>query len=292
MESDRVVGRMAPVWFVRRILGVEPWAKQVEILNALRDHDAVAVRSCNGSGKTFAGALATLWWLLVHDEAVVITTAPTERQVREVFWREVRSFRRKARHIVKGKIGPTRLELSDKRFAVGFTTYSEENFQGFHSENILAIVDEASGVKDYIFDAIFGCLTSANSKMLMLGNPMRNSGVFYNAFHKDQDEWKRIHISAFDTPAFAGVDAEAIMSGSDETLKAKGELSGLEGVPGGVSMPHWAGRMAKLRGPDSAAYQVRVLGEFADGGREDVDVLDDGVRELPDWLADGFFDYE
>lgn len=288
LESDRVVGRMAPVWFVTKVLGVEPWRKQEEILNAVRDHNYVAVRACNGSGKTFAGALAAIWWLMVHDEAVVITTAPTERQVKEVLWREIRALHRKARHIVRGKMSLTRLELSDKRFAFGFTTNIEDRFQGFHSENILAIVDEASGVRDYIFDAIFGCLTSSNSKMLMLGNPMKLWGTFYDAFHKDREVWKRIHISAFDTPAFEKVDSESVLGGSGDLLKAKGELSEIEAGPGGITTPYWAQRMAKTRGLESPAYRVRVLGEFPVGGVEAS--KEDEEVELPAWLLDDFWE--
>lgn len=290
LESDRVVGRLDPVWFVKRVLGVKPWAKQEEILNALRDHDYVAVRSCNGSGKTFVGALALIWWLLVHDEAVVITTAPTERQVKEVFWREVRALRRKARHIVTGKMGVNRLEMSDKRFAFGFTTNIEEYYQGFHSENILAIVDEASSVRDGLFNAIFGCLTSSNSKMLMLGNPTKVRGTFYDAFHKDQENWKGIHISAYDTPAFEKLDEDAVMSNSEEFLRVCGEASEMNGGPVGMSTPGWARRLAMLRGVDSSAYRIRVLGEFLD--RVDEPEEEDGYdpRVLRAWYYDEFLD--
>ena len=31
-----------------------------------------------------------IWWLLCYDDAVVITTAPTARQVSEMLWREIR----------------------------------------------------------------------------------------------------------------------------------------------------------------------------------------------------------
>ena len=53
--------RYKPVRFAKKCLGVKPWAKQQEILSAISNHNRVAVRSCNGSGKTFTAALATLW---------------------------------------------------------------------------------------------------------------------------------------------------------------------------------------------------------------------------------------
>ncbi len=202
MFSDGVVAREDPVWFVKRFLDARPWSKQREVLRALRDHDLVAVRSCNGSGKTFTAALATLWWLCAHDEAMVITTAPTERQVKDLLWREIRHLHGKNPEAIGGKLTSTRLELSEKRFAYGFSTDTAGRFQGFHSGNILVIVDEAAEMREFIFDAIFGCLTSENAKMLMIGNPSSLAGTFYDAFHKNRSRWKTIHISAFDTPAF------------------------------------------------------------------------------------------
>ena len=200
LQRDRA--RNNPAWFVKHHLGAKPWQKQIDILNAIRDHDFVAVRSCNGSGKTYTAALATLWWLMAHDEAVVLTTAPSERQVKELLWREIRAIYQRNKLLIGGKITQTRLVLSNKRFAYGFATDTTERFQGFHSQNILVIVDEASGVREFIFDAILGSLTSENSKMLMIGNPTSLAGTFYDAFHKNRKHVKTIHISAFDTPAF------------------------------------------------------------------------------------------
>ena len=138
--------RRKPVLFAKEYLSVRPWAKQQEILSAIANHNRVAVRSCNGSGKTFTAALATLWWLMTHDEAIVITTAPTERQVQNLLWREIHGIYLKNRDLIGGKITSTRLEMSSKRYAFGFSTNTTERFQGFHNENLLIIVDEASQV--------------------------------------------------------------------------------------------------------------------------------------------------
>ena len=249
MVSDRVVARKDPVWFARRMLGASPWVKQREILRALQEHDYVAVRSCNGSGKTFTAALATIWWLCAHEEAMVVTTAPSDRQVRELLWREIRHIHRRNSDLLGGKLTSNRLEFSEKRFAYGFSSNSVDRFQGFHSENMLVIVDEAAGVEEYVFDALMGSLTSENSKMLLIGNPSSLAGTFYDAFHKGREHWKTIHVSAFDTPAFQD--------------GYQGGLIG-EDVPLGLATPKWAQRIADQRGENSAEYQFRVLGEFPD----------------------------
>ena len=101
-------------------------------------------------------------------------------------------------------------------------------------------------MREFIFDAISGCLTSENAKMLMIGNPTHLAGTFYDAFHKNRDNWRTVHISAFDTPAFQKVE------------KTTAERN----YPLGMVTPKWAQRMAKERGEKSSHYQVRVLGEF------------------------------
>lgn len=253
-EDERERWRADPVGFVRDRLGATPWGKQREILEALRDHRYVAVRSCNGSGKTYVAAHAVIWWLLSYDDAAVITTAPTARQVSETLWREIRQIHAANRELIGGKLSSTRLELGPRRFAFGFATDVAERFQGFHQGHILFVVDEASGVEAKIFDAMEGSMTSRHAKMLVIGNPTALSGVFYDAFHKDRAFWHTIHISAFDTPGLTGVDD--VEAGAGLKPAATGP------VADGLVTPEWVERAGKRWGKNSSTYQVRVLGEF------------------------------
>ena len=139
---------------------------------------------------------------MAHEEALVITTAPSERQVKNTLWREIREIWERNKDLIGGKLNQTSLELSNKRFAYGFSTNTPERFQGFHSENVLIIVDEASGVREFVYEAILGLMTSRNAKILLIGNPSSLAGTFYDAFHKNRKHWKTIHIAAEDTPNF------------------------------------------------------------------------------------------
>lgn len=229
--------------FVKDELHAKLWKKQEEILEAVRDNTRVAVRSCNGSGKTFIAAHAVLWWLTCFHDSIVITTAPTEHQVRDVLWREIRRAYHENEEIIGGKLLRTSLELDDKHYAQGLSTDTPERFQGFHEGHILFVVDEASGVREGIFEAIEGSMTSKNARMLLLGNPTALSGYFYEAFHSRRSLWKTIHISAFDTPNFADKDDEDVT------------------WPNLVT-PQWV-KDAKVNwGEDSPMYQIRVLGDF------------------------------
>ena len=176
--SDQRQIRDKPIDFATNVLGVRPWTNQAEILESLSSHDQVAVRSCNGAGKTFTAAVVILWWLMSYDHAVVITTAPSERQVREILWREIRRLYMPLRDIIGGKLTRARLEVSPTRFAYGFSTNTEDRFQGFHGSNILVIVDEASGVDEFIYNAIDGVTTAKNSKLLLIANRTDTPGRF------------------------------------------------------------------------------------------------------------------
>ncbi len=132
--------------------------------------------------------------------AMVITTAPTQRQVRDLLWREIRSLYYRNAALIGGTIGRTTLELGPHHFATGLSTDSPERFQGFHETNILFVVDEASGVREEIYEAIEGSMTSRRVRLLLIGNPTSLTGTFYKAFHQQRAQYKTIHISAFDTP--------------------------------------------------------------------------------------------
>ena len=57
-----------------------------------------------------------------------------------------------------------------------------EALAGFHSQNMLAVCDEASGIPDIIFETASGSLSTPNAKIVLAGNPTRSSGFFTNAF--------------------------------------------------------------------------------------------------------------
>ena len=74
---ERAKWRNQPEWFATQRLGVTLRQEQQQILKALRSHDLVAVQAPHGSGKTYAAAIAVIWWLMAHDQAIAITTPPS-----------------------------------------------------------------------------------------------------------------------------------------------------------------------------------------------------------------------
>ena len=230
----------SPVEFAGRVLGVELWAKQQEVLSALPEHHRVAVKSGNGLGKGFSAAVAVLWYLYTHNPAIVLSTAPTFRQVRYILWRQIHSLYRRAPETLGGRLLDTRWELADERYALGLSADGPDQFQGFHSPNMLIVVDEAEGVSDNIYEAIEAVMTSADPRLLLIGNPTTTSGMFRRAFYEEQQIYHCITISALESPNFKG---EGVV------------------VPGLVT-PRWVDERRQIWGEDNPLYRARVLGEF------------------------------
>lgn len=66
----------------------------------------------------------------------------------------------------------------------GFRLGSEEALAGEHADHLLYIIDEASGVSDRAFGIITGALTGQDNRILLLSQPTRPSGYFYDTHHK------------------------------------------------------------------------------------------------------------
>jgi len=254
-----------PVWFVSKVLGVELWGKQIEILEAVRDYPRTAVRSCHGAGKSFIAGQVILWFLYSFCPSIVLSTAPTWRQVEKLIWKEVRSSYRRSKVPLGGNLLPKSPELQivqDEWYAAGLSTKDPDKFQGYHEKNILLVVDEAAGVPENIFEAAEGILTSSNARLLLLGNPTQVSGTFYSAF-KGQG-YNTIAISAFDTPNFTafGITEEDITNGTWPE-KITGPLLNPK-----LITPEWVADKYKRWGPNSPAYQARVRGQFPEEGED------------------------
>jgi len=248
-----------PVWWVETVLGDRLWQRQKDILEAVRDHPEVAVKSCHGPGKSFTAGRVAIWYLMTHRPSLVITTAPTDRQVRGILWKEIRSAYARSRYPLGGTLLTQELKLDADWWAWGFTApdYDPDRFQGFHETAILVIVDEASGVSDEIFEGIDGVLTSSESRLLLIGNPTSTSGRFVDAFKTPGIH--KISISAFDTPNFTtiGITEDDIAAGTWEEKVAGREMP----CPYLVT-PGWVAKRYQRWGPDSPLYQSRVLGQI------------------------------
>jgi hypothetical protein len=221
------------VAFANEVLHVQPWERQAQIMRSVAVNRRTTVRSCHNSGKTFAAACLTQWFLHCFSPSLVITTATTDRQVEKQLWGEIHQ-----QHLNSGLPGQLRMKgltVSPSQEAIGFTTSEAEKFQGWHRSHILIIVDEASGVEEPIYAAIEGCLTGPDARLLLIGNPTNPAGSFFDSFRSELYAAGRFHIQAADVP-------EALLPAT------------------------WAAERLAEWGEESEDYQVRVLGQFPPQG--------------------------
>jgi phage terminase large subunit len=198
-----------PAAFVADIFACQPWAIQSEIIDAVFKYKVVAVKSCNAAGKSWLAAHVALAFLELHPGSIVVTTAPTWRQVKDVLWREMgAAYELAIVKLSKAEISQTGLEFAKDWFAVGLSTKDSEKFFGYHADDILVIVDEASGVEEAIYIGVDAITPNINAHVLMIGNPTNPDGRFYKAFNNPLV--KQFTISVFDTPNFTANNIKTV----------------------------------------------------------------------------------
>ena len=235
------------------MLGVTLWDKQKEVLDAVMRRRRVAVKSGNGLGKDFTAAVAVLWYLHCHDPAIALSTAPTFRQVRHVLWRQIHRLHRMATDTLGGTLLDTRWDLAGDRYALGLSAAGPDQFQGFHCQNVLVVVDEAEGVDEGIYEAIDAVMTSRNPKLLLIGNPTVTYGPFHNAFHQHVGIYQTITISALESP----------------------NVKKNEVVIPGLTTAEWVEERRVVWGENSDLFRARVLGQFPARGEDNLISMDE-----------------
>ncbi len=231
-----------PVRFSIDCFGEEPDEMQKPIFEAVAGHDRIAVRSGNGPGKTWTAAKLGLWFFVTRPKSIVVTTAPTWQQVQRILWKEIRANISKAPLLKPFLYLPPRDaevlmvrpdgSYGDDWAMIGRASDKKENMLGFHAPYLMFIVDEASGVPDEIFEAIEGTQTQEgvnSSKILLIGNPTRPEGFFYDIFHSKSANWKTFHLDGRLSPRVS---------------------------------KQWISQMEEDYGSDSPFFQIHVLGNF------------------------------
>ena len=226
-----------PVLFVREVLGVEPDEWQVEFLNAVaRGERKISIRSGHGVGKSTGGSWAMLWYLLTRYPVKVVVTAPTSSQLYDALFAELKRWVKELPPAVQEllDVKQERIELkasATEAFISARTSRAEqpEALQGVHSDNVMLVADEASGVPEQVFEAAAGSMSGHNAVTILFGNPVRSSGFFFDTHNRLRGEWWTKRVSCEDSKR---VSKEYI-----EEMKSR-------------------------YGEDSNAFRIRVLGEF------------------------------
>ena len=226
-----------PVLFVKEVLGATPYDYQAEFLDALASGERkMSVRSGHGTGKSTTSSWAMLWYVLLRFPNKVVVTAPTSGQLFDALFAELKRWINELppQLQVLLTVKSDRVELAAapaEAFISARTSRAEtpEALAGVHSENVLLVVDEASGVPEKVFEAAAGSMSGHSATTILLSNPTRSSGTFFESQTRLADTWWTRRWSCAESPL---VSEEFV----DEMRARYGE--------------------------DSNAFRIRVLGEF------------------------------
>lgn len=198
----------------------------------------VSVSSGHGIGKSATEAMLILWFLTCWKNCKVGCTANTGPQLYDILWAEVslwlRRMPQKVQHWYEWSTEYVRMtDHRESWYARARTSKKEqpEALAGLHADNVAIFVDEASGVFDAVFETAQGALTNPNVLVVMISNPTRLSGFFYDSHHSRKDDWQTFQFDSRDSPI---VDVQFV------------------------------DRIRSTYGEDSPQWKVRVAGEFPD----------------------------
>lgn len=250
-----------PEFFFREVLGDDPWPRQIEIAESVRDNRYTAVPSSHSTGKSWIAGRVLLWFTACFPHSKSISTAPTERQVKGIVWGEVADAHTRSKYPLGGKLTTMQWKLDPSWWAMGFTAsdYNPNMFQGFHAPNVLVLVDEAAGISAVLDKQIDSLMAGGDlARRLEIGNPVVAGGPFEH--HAESKLYNTLPISAFDTPNFTtfGI-VEADIKNDTWRDKIVGPLP----RPNLIT-PEWVSERLELWGEDSDAWKSRVLGRFPD----------------------------
>lgn len=209
----------------------------------------LAISSGRGIGKSAWLSMLDLWVMSCWIGATTIVTANTEKQLVSRTMAELGKWHTmsinnhwfdKSSTALRpqkwfGEMVQQQLKIDTQYYYVDAQSWSEENpdaFAGAHSQIGMAVqFDEASGIPDPIWQVTEGFFTDLAPLRLWLAisNPRRNTGRFFECFHKDRAFWETRYI-----------DSRTV-----------------EGVDGGVYQ-----RIADKYGEDHDVTRVEVKGEF------------------------------
>lgn len=229
-----------PVLFAEEVLGAKPRRWQREFMqHVARGERRISIKAGHGVGKSTAVAWVLIWSIITRLPQKSVVTAPTAPQLFDALFSELKSWITRLPPALKSllEVYSDRVELKgdpDGSFISARTSSADkpEAMAGVHSENVLLIADEASGIPEAVFEAATGSMSGHNATTILIGNPTRLNGLFFRSHNELADRWTRMTVSCTDPDLADLIDTDFI----DQIRDTYGE--------------------------DSPQFSIRVLGEF------------------------------
>lgn len=167
----------------------------------------MATASGHGIGKSAVVAWLVDWGISTREDARIIVTANTDKQLQSKTWPEVQKWHRLSINRHWFIFTATSLHSADpahektwRADAIPWSEHNTEAFAGLHNagKRIVLIFDEASKIADKVWEVAQGALTDEGTEMIwaVFGNPTRATGRFRECFRKFRHRWSTRSIDS------------------------------------------------------------------------------------------------
>lgn len=182
-----------------------PW--QADFLKAVAGgKKRISIRAGHGVGKSAACSVAVVWHMVTRYPQKTVVTAPAAGQLFDVLYPEIKTRVSQLPPFVRDLfvVFTDRIVLKaelDRKIEESFVSAKTssidrpEAMAGVHSENVLLIFDEASGIPEAVYGAAAGSMSGHSAVTILIGNPTRNSGFFHSTHHELRANWHTMHVS-------------------------------------------------------------------------------------------------
>ena len=209
----------------------------------------IGIEAGTGTSKTYWLARLCVWFLDVHENSLVVTTAPKKQQLQLGLWSEISMLYNKVKRLrpkselyklrlAMNNTGTKGIELdldeamtSDAWHAVGFVAgvgtaeQSANKARGFHRKDMLIILEECPGLRKPVITAFQNTCTGMHNTIVAVGNPDNQ----FDPLHElcEQESTKNIRVSALDYPNIV-LDREIYAGGATRvSIKDRGKVYGV-----------------------------------------------------------------
>ena len=201
------------------------------------------------TGKSFCLAWLLDWNMRVFPHSNALLTATNIEQARSVVWKYLDGVIEAVDSMYPWMAGFF-IKETRRYYARGYkdswyvlpktaSKSAPENLAGQHNNNLLIVVDEASGVDDAIHGVLRGALTHRRNRYIMTSQPTRPAGHFADAMTR----------LAKQDGSDAGIYTAITMNSEESPL---------------VGLRFIKEKLEEYGGHHSPEYQIKVLGRFPD----------------------------
>lgn len=207
-----------------------------------------ATVSGRGTGKSAETAWLTHWMMSTKPGSTAIVTANTEQQLKSRTWAELGKWNTMALNghwfdVTATSLRPSKwyeetlkkdLKIDTGYYYAQAQLWSEDNpdaFAGVHNPHgVMVIFDEASGIPHPIWTVTEGFFTEPelHRYWFAFSNGRRNTGAFFECFHKARNTWRRRNLDSRDVEGTDRTVLQSIINRyGEDSDEARVEVKGM-----------------------------------------------------------------